>query len=85
MTRTNLKAIISGIETVDANGKTISFDGKNLQLQSGGNVCIYNGSGMLATRQRNATQVDMSTLSAGVYVVTVERNGITSVYKLTVQ
>ena len=85
VTRTNLKAIISGIETVDANGKTISFDGKNLQLQSGGNVCIYNGSGMLATRQRNATQVDMSTLSAGVYVVTVERNGITSVYKLTVQ
>ncbi|MGN0221135.1 MAG: hypothetical protein ACI4BA_03310 [Prevotella sp.] len=85
VTRTNLKDIIAGIETVDANGKTISFDGKSLQLQSHANVSVYTGSGMLATRQRNANHVDMSTLSAGVYVVSVERNGITSVYKLTVQ
>ena len=85
VTRTNLKDIIAGIETVDANGNTITFDGRNLLLQSHANVSVYTGSGMLATRQRNATQVDMSALSAGVYVVSVERNGITSVYKLTIQ
>lgn len=85
VTRTNLRDIIAGIEAVDANGQSIHFDGKNLMLQSGANVSVYTGNGVLATRQRNATHVDMSSLSSGVYVVSVERNGITSVFKFKVQ
>lgn len=80
------KLIETGINTVATEGGVkVTFDGNNVSLSDNANVAVFTTAGQKVYDAQNVNSVSLDTLSAGVYVVTVEKNGKVNAYKYSVK
>lgn len=77
---------ITGVKNaVAADGVKVSFDGTTLSLGEPANVAVFTTSGQKVYAVRNASSVNLASLPAAAYVVSVEKNGKVSAYKYSVK
>lgn len=81
----DLEEIATGIKTVSANGIGMQLNGKVLNINGNANVSVFSLGGKLAVKANNAASVDLSNLANGVYVITVEKDGVLNSYKVVLK
>lgn len=82
----DIEALATGIGAVTVNDAVkATFDGNTVTLGENANVAVFATSGQKVYEQQNTNRVDLGSLSAGTYVVTVEKNGKVNAYKYNVK
>lgn len=80
----NLETV--GIEAVPTkSGTTISFDGRDVRLSRNAAIAVYSAAGKLEAKEADANGISLGNLNAGVYIVCLTKDGITTAHKVVVR
>lgn len=76
----------SGVESVTADGVVkATFAGNTVQLSDAANVSVYSAAGAKVYAKQNTCSVDLGQLPAATYIICVEKDGKSSLYKYGVK
>lgn len=82
----DIEALATGIGAVTVNDAVkVTFNGNTVSLGENANVAVFATSGQKVYEQQNTNNVNLGNLSAGTYIVAVEKNGKVNAYKYNVK